>query len=57
MRNLESYTAGRWITPNGDGAPLADASTGDPLYAISSDGVDFAGAVHHGRMVGNPALR
>jgi len=56
MQVLESYVSGGWVAPTGDPAPLADASTGDRLYGISSSGVDFADAVRYGRKVANPAL-
>ena len=56
MKILESYIGGSWIAPAADGVPLADASTGDPVYAISSAGVDFDAAVRYGRRVANPAL-
>ena len=57
MRALESLVAGSWHAPTGEGVPLHDASTGEVVATISSDGVDMAEMVRHGRRVGNPALR
>lgn len=57
MQRLESYIAGRWVRGSDSGAPFHRAATGEQLGTISSDGVDFAAAVQHGRAVGSPALR
>jgi oxepin-CoA hydrolase / 3-oxo-5,6-dehydrosuberyl-CoA semialdehyde dehydrogenase len=54
---LESYLAGQWTTGKGEGAPVADAVTGDHLHNVSSEGLDLAAAVSHARSVGGPALR
>jgi oxepin-CoA hydrolase/3-oxo-5,6-dehydrosuberyl-CoA semialdehyde dehydrogenase len=54
---LRSYVAGGWHTATDDGRPLHDAVTGAEIARISSTGVDFAGALEHGRQVGGPALR
>ena len=57
MAVLRSYVSGEWHTAAGDGVPLHDATTGEEVARISSDGVDFAGALAYGRRVGGPALR
>ncbi|WP_179775977.1 phenylacetic acid degradation bifunctional protein PaaZ [Amycolatopsis endophytica] len=54
---LRSYVSGGWRTGEGDGAPLHDAVTGEVLARISSEGIDMAAALDHGRRVGGPALR
>jgi oxepin-CoA hydrolase/3-oxo-5,6-dehydrosuberyl-CoA semialdehyde dehydrogenase len=56
MTVLRSYVGGRWIAPH-DGQPVHDAVTGEQVALVSSAGVDFAAALHHGRQVGGPALR
>jgi oxepin-CoA hydrolase/3-oxo-5,6-dehydrosuberyl-CoA semialdehyde dehydrogenase len=56
MTVLESYVGGSWIGA-ADGAPVHDAVTGEEVVRVSSDGVDFAAALEHGRRVGGPALR
>jgi oxepin-CoA hydrolase/3-oxo-5,6-dehydrosuberyl-CoA semialdehyde dehydrogenase len=53
---LRSHVSGGWYAP-ADGRPLHDAVTGEEVARISSDGVDFAGALSYGRTVGGPALR
>ncbi|MDT8916144.1 phenylacetic acid degradation bifunctional protein PaaZ [Amycolatopsis sp. PS_44_ISF1] len=54
---LRSYVSGGWHTASGTGVPLHDAATGEEVARVSSDGVDFAAALDHGRTVGGPALR
>lgn len=57
MRKLGNYVAGHWITGDGDGQPLFNAVTGEPIAAASSQGLDFAAMTHYARTVGGPALR
>ena len=54
---LRSHVLGDWHTSTAEGRPLHDAVTGEEIARISSDGVDFAGALQYGRTVGGPALR
>ncbi len=54
---LPSFLGGSWQTGTGDGSPVADAVTGEPLCRVSSEGLDLGGAVAHARDVGGPALR
>ena len=56
MAVLESYVGGSWFAP-ADGSPVHDAVTGDEVVRVSSEGVDFATTLDHGRRVGGPALR
>jgi oxepin-CoA hydrolase/3-oxo-5,6-dehydrosuberyl-CoA semialdehyde dehydrogenase len=53
---VRSYVAGRWFAP-GSGSPVYDAVTGDLVTEVSSEGIDFGGALDYGRSVGGPALR
>src|SRR3954454_16921561 len=57
MTILRSYVGGRWVTGDGDGAPVHDAVTGEEVARISTAGIDTAAALVHGRTVGGPALR
>ena len=57
MSVLRSYVSGQWHTPDDEGRPLHDATTGAEVARISSAGIDFAAALEHGRKVGGPALR
>ncbi|MQA08387.1 MAG: phenylacetic acid degradation bifunctional protein PaaZ [Pseudonocardiaceae bacterium] len=57
MALLPSYVSGGWHTPAGEGTPVHDAVTGEEVAAISSAGIDMAGALDYGRRVGGPSLR
>ncbi len=57
MKVLESYVEGRWYRPTSGGVEVRDASTGEPVAAVSSDGIDMAAVLDHARSVGGPALR
>src|SRR5437764_15335467 len=57
MRVVESYVGGQWHTPSGAGVEVHDATTGEPVARVGSDGVDVAAALRYGREVGGPALR
>jgi oxepin-CoA hydrolase/3-oxo-5,6-dehydrosuberyl-CoA semialdehyde dehydrogenase len=54
---LESYVAGRWFAAGDDGAPVADAVTGETVVRVSSTGLDVPAMLDHARDVGGPALR
>ncbi len=54
---LQSYIAGRWLAGSGNAASLRDATTGELIASISSEGLDFAAMLDHARTVGGPALR
>ena len=56
-RRLESYVYGAWTAGKGDGLPLLDAGTGEPVALIDSKGLDFAEVLHYGRTVAGPKLR
>jgi oxepin-CoA hydrolase/3-oxo-5,6-dehydrosuberyl-CoA semialdehyde dehydrogenase len=55
---VPSYIQDAWWTPAGDvsGTEVRDASTGDVLARVSTDGLDLAAAVDHGRTVGQASL-
>ena len=57
MHRVESYVAGSWHRPSGEGRPLRDASTGETVAEMSPAEADLGAAVEHGRAVGGPALR
>ena len=57
MVMLRSYVSGNWFAAADEGVAVHDAVTGDEVARVSSAGVDFAGALQHGRRVGGPALR
>jgi len=54
---LSNYALGKWITGDGDGQNLYDASTNEVIATASSKGLDFAEMMHYGRTVGSPKLR
>ena len=57
MRVVQSYVGGEWHAPSGDGVEVHDATTGEPVARVGSDGIDVAAALTYGREVGGPALR
>src|SRR5258705_12639459 len=57
MTKLENYISGKWVTGDGDGQPLFNAVTGNPIAAATSKGLDFKGILEYGRKTGNPNLR
>ena len=54
---LGNYVTGSWITGDGDGQPLFNASNGDTITHASTKGLDFAAILDYARKTGNPALR
>ena len=54
---LGNLALDRWMEGNGDGRTLTSAVSGDPVAAITSDGLDFAAMLDHARRVGGPNLR
>src|SRR5687767_9393685 len=57
MLQLTSYVGGRWVAGTGAAQTLLNPTTEEPLASASSEGVDLAGALRHGRAIGGPALR
>lgn len=57
MKKLENYINGKWVTGDGDGQVLYNAVTNDPIFAATTNGLDFSSVLEYGRKVGNPALR
>ena len=57
MHRVESYVAGAWHRPPGDGRPVLDAATGQAVAELAPADINLAVAVEHGRAVGGPALR
>ena len=56
MAVLRSYVQGQWTAP-ATGEPVHDAVTGEEIVQVSSEGVDFGGALAYGRATGGSALR
>ncbi|QIB66777.1 phenylacetic acid degradation bifunctional protein PaaZ [Kineobactrum salinum] len=54
---LQSYVTGQWRDGTGEPVVVHNAVTGAPLCEVSSEGIDFAAVVRHGRDTGGPALR
>ncbi len=57
MSVLPSYLGGAWVAGTGDGTPMRDASTGEEIGRLSTQGLHRAAALDYGRRVGGPALR
>ena len=54
---LQSFIAGRWASGTGKATALRDASTGEVVASVTSEGLDFAAMLEHARSVGGPNLR
>ena len=54
---LQSYAYGSWTEGMDEGQMLFDAANGEPIAAISSNGIDFKRMIEYGRKVGGPKLR
>src|SRR5574339_604089 len=57
MLQLRSFVSGRWQAGSGAPQTLLNPTTAEPLAQASSEGIDFAAALHYARTVGGPALR
>lgn len=57
MIRLKSYLKDSFVEGEGEGATLVDPATEEKVATTSTKGLDFAGAVAHGREVGGAALR
>ncbi|HEU4722296.1 MAG TPA: hypothetical protein VFS59_13095, partial [Gemmatimonadaceae bacterium] len=57
VMRIQSFALGEWVGGTGTGTPLHDAVTGEQIGEASSEGLDFAAMLEHGRAVGGPALR
>src|SRR4051812_49277384 len=55
---LASYVQGEWWAPESDSgaAIVRDASTGEVITAVSTTGLDLAGALEYARRVGQASL-
>jgi len=56
MEVIESYLIGEWRRGAGDGRPVVDATTGDPLARVSAEDLPLTEAVAYGREVGGRNL-
>ena len=54
---LQSYAAGEWYASQSDGNTIRDASTGEDIATVSSEGLNFKAMLEYGRNVGGPSLR
>ncbi len=54
---VDSYAAGRWISPVGTTVALLNASTAEQVAVIGTDPIDLVPVFDHARSVGGPALR
>lgn len=56
---IPSYLSGSWVTPENPNrvTEVADASTGEIVATVSTDGLDLAGAIDYARTTGQKNLR
>ncbi|MFM2358627.1 MAG: phenylacetic acid degradation bifunctional protein PaaZ [Bacteroidota bacterium] len=57
MKKLGNYVSGTWVNGAGEGQPLFNAVTGEPIAFASTQDLSFKDILNYGRTVGNPALR
>ena len=57
MKTVTNYILGQWQAGEGVEYTARHAITGEPLYEVSSQGIDFASVLDYGRAVGGAALR
>ena len=57
MNKLGNFIGEQWVEGTGDGQPLFNAVTGEPIATASTEGVDLAAMVDFARKTGNPNLR
>ena len=57
MKILANYTEGRWQECHGKSQPLFDPVLGQPLAAVSAEGLNVGAAYEYARRTGGPALR
>ena len=55
--STQHYTLGHWTTGSGEALPQYHALTGEVLYTVQSEGLDYAEILDYARRIGNPALR
>ncbi|MDP4196797.1 MAG: phenylacetic acid degradation bifunctional protein PaaZ [Bacteroidota bacterium] len=54
---LKSYVMGQWRLGQGKGEQVLNASTGEKIAEVSSEGIDFKGMLEYARNIGGPNLR
>src|ERR1043166_509233 len=54
---VQSFVQGQWCFGTGPGVELFHAGNGEKIAEVSSEGLDFEGALEYGRNVGGPKLR
>ncbi len=57
MNKLGNLVADHWVEGTGDGKILASAVSGEPVAAITSNGLDFKAILNYAKTVGGPNLR
>ncbi|MDP4192306.1 MAG: phenylacetic acid degradation bifunctional protein PaaZ [Bacteroidota bacterium] len=54
---LKSYVMGQWRLGQGKGEQVLNASTGEKIAEVSSEGIDFKGMLEYAHNIGGPNLR
>ncbi|MEM9489679.1 MAG: 3,4-dehydroadipyl-CoA semialdehyde dehydrogenase [Myxococcota bacterium] len=57
MKRLQSYVEGKWVAGTGSPRALYNPTTEEAVAETSTEGIDFAAAVHFARHTGGPTLR
>ena len=54
---LKSYAHGQWVEGADNGASILHAISGEPIFSVSSKGLDFKGMLEYGRSTAGSKLR
>jgi oxepin-CoA hydrolase/3-oxo-5,6-dehydrosuberyl-CoA semialdehyde dehydrogenase len=57
VNKLGNLVANQWVEGDGDGNILTSAVSGEPVAAITSNGLDFKSILDYAKSVGGPKLR
>ncbi len=57
MIEVNSFVAGKWISPDATARPVESAITGEQIARAGNATLDYQAMLDHGRDIGGPALR
>ncbi|MEY3052602.1 MAG: bifunctional aldehyde dehydrogenase/enoyl-CoA hydratase [Bacteroidota bacterium] len=57
MQKLSNFVKGEWVPYEGEGVVQCNAITGEPMFMVGSEGLDYAAMAEYGRATGGTVLR